>query len=133
MRLLTVIAAAGLAILPSVAIAAADTDLNRQVQQALIRQGAQLKADGRFGPASRSALQQFQRKSGLPPTGKIDSATLDKLKIARPVAKKATKAEAPAKAEPARPLVAVPGKVVERQSGAVNTTKIVNNGKSAAK
>lgn len=132
MRLSIALLAAGLAILPAIAHAATDADLDRQVQQALIRQGAHLKADGRFGPSSKAALQQFQRKAGLPPTGKIDNATLDKLKIPRPVAKRASKSDAPSKAEPQS--VVAPGKVVQRQTGAVDATKIISNGgKSAAK
>lgn len=46
-----------------------------KIQKALISRGASIKADGKFGPASRKALIKFQKTHNLKPTGKIDSAT----------------------------------------------------------
>jgi hypothetical protein len=39
-----------------------------------------IKADGAFGPATAKAVQDFQKKSGLPTTGVVDQATLKALK-----------------------------------------------------
>jgi hypothetical protein len=39
-----------------------------------------IKADGSFGPGTAKAVQDFQKKSGLPVTGIVDQATLRALK-----------------------------------------------------
>ena len=39
-----------------------------------------IKADGSFGPGTAKAVQDFQKKSGLPTTGVVDQATLKALK-----------------------------------------------------
>jgi len=39
-----------------------------------------IKADGSFGPGTAKAVQDFQKKSGLPVTGVVDQATLKALK-----------------------------------------------------
>jgi peptidoglycan hydrolase-like protein with peptidoglycan-binding domain len=39
-----------------------------------------IKADGSFGPGTAKAVQDFQKKAGLPTTGVIDQATLKALK-----------------------------------------------------
>ena len=39
-----------------------------------------IKADGAFGPGTAKAVQEFQKKSGLPTTGVVDQATLKALK-----------------------------------------------------
>ena len=39
-----------------------------------------VKADGSFGPGTAKAVQEFQKKSGLPVTGIVDQATLKALK-----------------------------------------------------
>ena len=39
--------------------------------------------DGQFGSGSRSALMRFQRKEGLPATGRLDEKTLDALDFER--------------------------------------------------
>jgi hypothetical protein len=39
-----------------------------------------IKADGAFGPGTAKAVQDFQKKSGLPTTGVVDQATLKALK-----------------------------------------------------
>jgi peptidoglycan hydrolase-like protein with peptidoglycan-binding domain len=48
-----------------------------QVQRALLAAGIRLPggADGNFGPATASALNQFQSRNGLPVTGRVDEAT----------------------------------------------------------
>jgi peptidoglycan hydrolase-like protein with peptidoglycan-binding domain len=39
-----------------------------------------IKADGSFGPGTAKAVQDFQKKSGLPTTGVVDQSTLKALK-----------------------------------------------------
>ena len=39
-----------------------------------------IKADGAFGPGTAKAVQDFQKKAGLPVTGVVDTATLNALK-----------------------------------------------------
>jgi hypothetical protein len=39
-----------------------------------------IKADGAFGPGTAKAVQEFQKKAGLPTTGVVDQATLKALK-----------------------------------------------------
>lgn len=53
-----------------------------QLQQGLNRHGAQppLDVDGLFGPLTQAALVAFQRKHGLPVTGKLDAKSLAKLR-----------------------------------------------------
>lgn len=41
-------------------------------------------ATGFFGPITREALKQFQEKQGLPVSGQIDAATLNKMKTLAP-------------------------------------------------
>ena len=54
----------------------------KAVQEALIKNGAKLTADGVMGKHTRIALRQYQKKNGLKSTGKADKATLEKLGIA---------------------------------------------------
>jgi len=42
-----------------------------------------IKADGSFGPGTAKAVQDFQKKSGLPATGIVDQATLKALKAGK--------------------------------------------------
>jgi hypothetical protein len=42
-----------------------------------------IKADGSFGPGTAKAVQDFQKKSGLPATGIVDQATLKSLKAGK--------------------------------------------------
>lgn len=51
------------------------------LQNMLIRKGATIKADGDFGPATESAVREFQLKNGLNTTGMIDTNTLNKLMV----------------------------------------------------
>lgn len=50
-------------------------------QEALIKNGATIKADGKFGSDMVKAVQAFQNKNGLDPDGDIGPATRLKLKI----------------------------------------------------
>ena len=54
----------------------------RQAQVALNGQGYALAVDGVCGPATESALRDFQAKHGLSQTGELDSATKSKLGVA---------------------------------------------------
>jgi peptidoglycan hydrolase-like protein with peptidoglycan-binding domain len=55
--------------------------LVERVQRALAKDGLYLgMRDGLFGPQTRAAVVQFQRQNGLTPTGRLDRATLEKLK-----------------------------------------------------
>jgi peptidoglycan hydrolase-like protein with peptidoglycan-binding domain len=55
--------------------------LVERVQRALARDGFYRGTlDGLFGPQTRAAVVQFQQQNGLRPTGRLDRATLDKLK-----------------------------------------------------
>ena len=50
-------------------------------QEALNKQDANLKVDGKFGSQTRSALESFQKTHGLKPTGKLDDKTETALNI----------------------------------------------------
>jgi peptidoglycan hydrolase-like protein with peptidoglycan-binding domain len=43
------------------------------------KDGAKLAIDGVYGPKTRAALEEFQKKNDLKPTGRADQATLRKL------------------------------------------------------
>ena len=51
----------------------------KAIQEALIKDGAKIKADGMMGRHTRAALKSFQKKNGLKVTGRADKATLKKL------------------------------------------------------
>jgi peptidoglycan hydrolase-like protein with peptidoglycan-binding domain len=53
----------------------------KAVQDALIKDGAKIKADGIMGKHTRSALRAFQKQNGLTVTGKADQETLKKLGV----------------------------------------------------
>ena len=60
-------------------MAMADT---RAAQQALKTQGFDPgPIDGRMGPRTRAALNDYQRKNDLPVTGMLDDATMAKLEV----------------------------------------------------
>jgi surface antigen len=63
---------------------AAEADLVLRAQQRLHEQGFYVRdnIDGRWGPATSSALRNFQRVSGLTPTGQLDVATQKSLSLA---------------------------------------------------
>lgn len=51
-------------------------NLVRSVQKALVADGARsIVADGRWGPKSREALLEFQRRRGLAVNGEVDEPT----------------------------------------------------------
>jgi len=60
---------------------AAPSNQVKAVQTALNREGYKLEVDGKMGKNTHAALTKFQKKHGLPVTGKADDATLNKLKI----------------------------------------------------
>ena len=60
---------------------AAGGSQSKAVQSALNTEGYQLKVDGKMGRQTHAALMDFQKKNGLPATGKADAATLKKLGV----------------------------------------------------
>lgn len=63
---------------------AAETDLIFRSQQALREQGfyVQNNVDGRWGPATSTAVRNFQRANGLAATGQLDGTTQQALGVA---------------------------------------------------
>lgn len=53
----------------------------RQVQQALIKAGIDVKDDGIFGENTKTAVVQFQQREGLIPDGIVGPATLTELEL----------------------------------------------------
>lgn len=51
------------------------------LQNMLIKKGANIKADGAFGPMTEQAVRDFQYKNKLSVTGQIDTDTLNKLMV----------------------------------------------------
>lgn len=51
------------------------------LQNMLIKKGANIKADGDYGPATEQAVRDFQKANNLPVTGTIDTDTLNKLMV----------------------------------------------------
>lgn len=49
------------------------------IQTALNKDGAQLAIDGIYGPKTRAAIEDFQKKNDLKVTGRADQETLRKL------------------------------------------------------
>jgi peptidoglycan DL-endopeptidase CwlO len=50
-------------------------------QDALNKEGANLKVDGRYGPKTRAAIKSYQQAHGLKATGHLDKSTRDALKL----------------------------------------------------
>lgn len=55
------------------------SDYVADLQNMLIRKGATIVADGKFGKKTQDAVSDFQKKSGIEVTGNIDTNTLAKL------------------------------------------------------
>jgi peptidoglycan hydrolase-like protein with peptidoglycan-binding domain len=51
----------------------------KDLQQALKRAGFFVYPDGHYGPATKKAVMEFQRKAGLEPTGRVGSETRARL------------------------------------------------------
>src|SRR3954465_1575790 len=49
------------------------------VQEWLSLHDLKVVVDGRYGPATAEAVQRFQGRQGLAPTGNVDAATFDRL------------------------------------------------------
>jgi len=58
-----------------------DATLVRAVQQSLTAQGYPVDVDGKWGPATQSALLKFQMHRGLAETGQLDQPTLTALGV----------------------------------------------------
>jgi len=61
-----------------------DPEMIMAVQKALVEEGYKLKVDGKLGRQVRSALRKFQKKNRLKVTGRINKATLEKMRIPSP-------------------------------------------------
>lgn len=57
------------------------SDYVADLQNMLIRKGATIVADGKFGKKTQEAVSDFQKKSGIAVTGNIDTNTLAKLMV----------------------------------------------------
>jgi peptidoglycan hydrolase-like protein with peptidoglycan-binding domain len=53
----------------------------KSVQEALNKNGASLKVDGKMGKATMAALKKYQSANGLKATGRADAATKAKLGV----------------------------------------------------
>lgn len=51
------------------------------IQNMLIKKGANIAADGDYGPKTEQAVKDFQAKNSLPVTGSVDTDTLNKLMV----------------------------------------------------
>lgn len=52
-----------------------------RLQEALRRNGADIASDGLYGPGTRNAVEQYQRREGLSPSGTADAETLRRLGV----------------------------------------------------
>ena len=55
-------------------------DVVRQAQERLTQLGFKLSPDGRFGAVTEEALKNFQKATGLEPTGVVDEATAETMR-----------------------------------------------------
>ncbi len=55
--------------------------LVRNAQDALIKMGMHVRADGIMGPQTRDAIKKFQAERGIAVSGRLDSATRHALKV----------------------------------------------------
>ena len=97
---------------------AAAADLVLRAQQRLREQGFYVRdnVDGRWGPATSSALRSFQRANGMASTGQLDVPTrtalgLDPAPLAEPVAQGNQPVQAGALQRAVTPAAAAPGPV----------------------
>lgn len=67
------------AVTPS--IAAGSSSKVKAIQTALNKEGYPVKADGKMGPQTESALMKFQKAKGLTVTGRADAQTKAKLGV----------------------------------------------------
>jgi surface antigen len=99
---------------------AAAADLVLRAQQRLREQGFYVRdnVDGRWGPATSSALRSFQRANGMASTGQLDVPTrtalgLDPTPLAEPVAQSRQPVQAGAEQRAVTPGAAAPSAVGE--------------------
>jgi surface antigen len=99
---------------------AATADLVLRTQQRLREQGFYVRdnVDGRWGPATSSALRSFQRANGMASTGQLDVPTrtalgLDPAPLAEPVAQSNQPVQAGALPRAVTPAAAAPSSVGE--------------------
>jgi len=82
----------------------------REIQEALAREGFyQGGPTGKWDDSTAAAMKSFQESKGLPPTGKIEALSLQKLGLGSPVAGIAPPAP-PATPATAAPVVSPPQK-----------------------
>jgi surface antigen len=99
---------------------AATADLVLRTQQRLREQGFYVRdnVDGRWGPATSSALRSFQRANGMASTGQLDVPTrtalgLDPAPLAEPVAQSSQPVRAGVQQRAVTPAAAGPSPVAE--------------------
>ncbi len=82
---------------PTLTVGAAGDDV-AFVQRCLVNNGIKLDGgvDGQFGPGTRKAVQAFQQREGLQPTGVVDATTRSALERSVPRAEAASEAPAAA-------------------------------------
>ena len=80
---------------PMVALGSAGDDVTF-LQRCLVQSGIQVPGgvDGEFGPGTKTAVQAFQRREGLPVSGVVDTATRSALERSIPKAQAADAAQA---------------------------------------
>ncbi len=102
----------------------------RQLQEALVRDGAAITADGNFGGGTKAALEDYQRRHNLPVTGAADAALLQTLGVAQqqgqavPAQQPASQQPVPAQPTPTQqtPTEQTPAQPVPAQPAPVQQT-----------